>query len=55
MSLAICLAAVDGWPDLRSMTSGQGSFTMEFDHYEEAPQPVMDRVIAEAEAAAEGK
>lgn len=42
-------------PDLRSMTSGQGSFTMEFDHYEEAPQPVMDRVIAEAEAAAEGK
>lgn len=42
-------------PDLRSMTSGQGSFTMEFDHYEEAPQPVMDRVIAEAQAASEEK
>ena len=40
-------------PDLRSMTGGQGSFTMEFDHYEEAPQPVMDRVAAEAKATAE--
>ena len=34
-------------PDLRSMTGGQGVFTMEFDHYEEAPQPVVDKVIAE--------
>ncbi len=34
-------------PDLRSMTGGQGVFTMEFDHYEEAPQPVADKVIAE--------
>ena len=42
-------------PDLRSMTSGQGSFTMEFDHYEEAPQPIMEKVIAEAAAAAEEK
>ncbi len=24
-------------PDLRSMTSGRGAFTMEFDHYEELP------------------
>ena len=24
-------------PDLRSITGGQGVFTMEFDHYEEAP------------------
>lgn len=38
-------------PDLRSMTGGQGFFTMEFDHYEEAPQPVADKVIAEHEAA----
>lgn len=34
-------------PDLRSMTGGQGVFTMEFDHYEEAPPPVLDKVIAE--------
>lgn len=36
-------------PDLRSMTGGQGFFTMEFDHYEEAPQPVVDKVVAEHE------
>lgn len=34
-------------PDLRSMTGGQGFFTMEFAHYEEAPQPVVEKVIAE--------
>lgn len=34
-------------PDLRSMTGGQGSFTMEFSHYEEAPQPVTEKVMAE--------
>ena len=34
-------------PDLRSMTGGQGSFTMEFSHYEEAPQPVVEKVVAE--------
>ncbi len=33
--------------DLRSMTGGQGIFTMEFSHYEEAPPPVADKVIAE--------
>ena len=38
-------------PDLRSMTGGQGFFTMEFDHYEEAPQPVAEKVIAEHQAA----
>lgn len=36
-------------PDLRSMTSGQGFFTMEFDHYEEAPAPITEKVIAEHE------
>lgn len=35
-------------PDLRSMTGGQGTFTMEFDHYEEAPPPVVEKVIAES-------
>ena len=34
-------------PELRSITGGQGVFTMEFDHYEEAPQPIGDKVIAE--------
>ena len=33
--------------DLRSMTGGQGLFLMEFDHYDEAPQPVVDKVVAE--------
>ena len=34
-------------PDLRSMTGGQGVFTMEFSHYEEAPAPVVEKVTAE--------
>jgi elongation factor G len=29
------------------MTGGQGSFTMEFSHYEEAPPPVIEKVVAE--------
>ena len=35
-------------PDLSSMTGGQGSFSMEFSHYEEAPPPVVDKVVAES-------
>jgi elongation factor G len=34
-------------PTLTSMTGGRGSFTMEFAHYDEAPAPVRDKVIAE--------
>ncbi|MDR2504271.1 MAG: elongation factor G [Deltaproteobacteria bacterium] len=34
-------------PDLRSMTSGQGVFTAEFSHYEEAPPQVTEKVVAE--------
>ena len=37
-------------PQLRSMTAGQGIFTMEFAHYEEAPQPVVEKVVAEYQA-----
>ena len=37
-------------PQLRSMTGGQGLFTMEFAHYEEAPQPVVEKVVAEYQA-----
>jgi elongation factor G len=31
--------------DLRSMTQGRGSFTMEFERYEEAPMEVQTKVI----------
>jgi elongation factor G len=34
--------------DLRSITQGRGSFEMEFDHYEEAPAHIAQKVIAEA-------
>ncbi len=39
--------------DLRSMTQSRGSFTFSFIRYEDAPQPVQDKVIAEAKAEAE--
>ncbi len=32
-------------PDLRSMTSGQGTFTMEFSHYEEVPGEIAQKII----------
>jgi len=34
--------------DLRSITQGRGSFEMEFDHYEEVPQHIAQKVISEA-------
>ncbi len=30
---------------LRSMTQGRGSFTMEFDHYEEVPKNIEQMII----------
>jgi elongation factor G len=33
--------------DLRSMTGGRGVFTMMFDHYEEVPSHLADKIIAE--------
>jgi elongation factor G len=42
-------------PDLRSMTSGRGSFTMAFSHYEELPAHLVERVVKEAEAAKAAK
>ena len=42
---------------LRGMTSGRASYTMEFSHYEPVPRQVADEVIAEvakAKAAAVG-
>jgi len=37
-------------PDLRSMTSGRGDFTMGFSHYEEVPAHLVDKIVKEAEA-----
>ena len=34
---------------LRSMTQGRGSFTLEFDRYEQAPEPVAQKVIEAAQ------
>jgi len=36
--------------DLRSMTQGRGSFTIEFSHYEEAPLQVAQKVITGRQA-----
>jgi len=35
---------------LKSLTSDRGSFTMEFNHYEEAPQNVRQKIIADYQA-----
>ncbi len=35
-------------PDLRSMTGGRGTFTMEFSHYEEVPVHIAQKVIEQA-------
>jgi elongation factor G len=37
-------------PQLRSMTGGRGSFTLEFSHYEEVPSHLADKIAAEAKA-----
>jgi elongation factor G len=38
-------------PDLRSMTSGRGSFTMELSGYEEVPPHLAEKIVAESKAA----
>lgn len=40
-------------PDLNSMTAGQGTFTMEFDHYEECPPNITEQVIKASKKDAE--
>ncbi|HEY5430873.1 MAG TPA: elongation factor G [Solirubrobacteraceae bacterium] len=37
-------------PDLRSITGGQGEFTMEFERYEEVPAHLAAKVVQEAQA-----
>lgn len=38
-------------PDLTSITSGRGSYTMEFSHYDEVPGHLAERVIQQAKGA----
>ncbi|MCL4503556.1 MAG: elongation factor G [Deltaproteobacteria bacterium] len=40
-------------PDLISKTGGRGTYSMEFDHYEEVPPQQAEKIIAEARAARE--
>jgi len=42
-------------PDLDSMTSGRGVFTMEFSHYEEVPPHLAEKIIAQAKKEKEEK
>ncbi len=37
-------------PDLTSMTSGRGSFSMEFSHYEEVPAHLAEKVVSSSKA-----
>ena len=41
--------------DLRSMTQGQGVYTMEFSHYEEVPHETAQKIMAEAQAEKEAE
>jgi len=41
--------------DLRSITQGRGLFSMEFDHYEEVPPHLAEKIIAEAKKEREEK
>ncbi len=41
--------------DLRTMTSGRGQFSMEFEHYNACPKNIADKVIAEAKERDEAK
>lgn len=46
------LATMFGYAtDLRSMTQGRGTFTMEFDHYEQLPQSIVESIVGGKEKA----
>ena len=36
--------------DLKSMTQGRGSYTVEFSHYEEVPAHIIEKIAAERQA-----
>ncbi len=40
-------------PDLKSLTGGRGTYTMEFSHYDEVPAHLSDKIIAESKKAKE--
>ena len=42
---------LDYAPDLRSITAGQGEYTLEFLRYEEVPSHLAQKVVAEAQSA----
>ena len=43
------LASMFGYAtELRSMTQGRASYSMEFDHYQEVPKSVAEEIIAKA-------
>ncbi len=47
------LATMFGYAtDLRSMTQGRGTFTMEFDHYEQLPQNIAETIVGGKEKVA---
>ena len=37
--------------DLKSMTQGRAIYTIEFDHYEEVPAQIIQKIVAQKEAA----
>ena len=41
--------------DLRSMTQGQGTFSMEFAHYRQVPSSIQEKIVAERKAEKEKK
>ena len=41
--------------DLTSKTGARGSYTMEFDHYDEVPAHLVDKIIANAKAGGAGE
>ena len=43
------LAAMFGYATvLRSMTQGRATYSMEFDHYQQLPQSLVDEIVAKA-------
>jgi elongation factor G len=41
--------------DLTSMTQGRGTYSMEFSHYDVVPQPIAEKIIAQAKRPEEGE